>query len=352
MLETTRGGESLRERGVGGLHTRCVGRDEVGVGTSLWERFVKKCAWASVRELVVLVSIAMWSAVASAHASSWALGAEPEAGSSGASSPRPRARASGSPSSGAIKRPVIDLEQMARDRRPGQVMPGDVSPDVPVTAPTSAAQVAVQPETAIAQTGAKTLRSAPLVPGAQALQTAPTAAVSVDDFARPAPPSEAATTGVASGIENDPAPIASLQPARVRVAAVTSTNAQWRAPVGGWQALSVGQESQARVDVRAGLDADVVMVVDDVVELRVERLGRVSIERGVESDGRSCVLVTLGRGRVEVRPVNASTPTPESASSYLARVRTPDRSIGVRQGAVLEYDAFTGTRVRVLSGGQ
>lgn len=133
--------------------------------------------------------------------------------------------------------------------------------------------------------------------------------------------------------------------AKVRVESVpeAASGAQWRAGADAWKTLAKGETAEGRIEVRAGLDADVVLSVDDHVQVRVARLGRAMIERCVEPGGTTSVSVVLSRGAVEIRPIG------EPSARMFARVRTPDQSFGVVGPVRVEYDAFTGTRRRVVN---
>lgn len=139
-------------------------------------------------------------------------------------------------------------------------------------------------------------------------------------------------------------------PAKISVASVGggAGAAQWRMMDQPWRAPVAGELLEGKIEVRAGIDAEVTVVIDDQVRLTVSRLGRVVIERTVEPDGSVIPSIALARGAVEVRPA-------PGASGTLARVRTPDQAFGLRTAAAdgrdigirVEYDAFTGTRTRL-----
>lgn len=306
--------------------------------------------------------------------------------------PRPAPTAQPAPSPARKTRPVrkavIDLEAQAKDRRPGQVMPGDPAPFSPAPAapakgaPTPAperpidlpADIASPTPASAPTTGA--VRPAPIPPApgqpfssravgadgqpapaepaaatpapaeAPAAAPAPTPPPApAPEPARPAEPAPAAKPEASAVplvdplvISNLPAP-AQTGPAKVRVVSVGSTAVQWKAGDAAWKSPAAGDEADARVEVRAGLDADLVLLVDDAVEVRVSRLGRATIERGGDLP-----MVTLTRGAVEIKPARGEG-TPGQA---LARVKTPDGSFGVAGGLRVEYDAFSGTRRRAL----
>lgn len=145
-----------------------------------------------------------------------------------------------------------------------------------------------------------------------------------------------------------PAP-AGLGPARVSLKSVSGdgSQAQWRTGSTAWRTPEVGESVEGRIEVRAGIEADVKIVVDDAVEVTVARLGRVVIERASEVGGGSLPAITVARGAVEVRPLRDEGAGSENAH---ARVRTPDQTFGVRGGVRVEYDAFSGTRRTALPG--
>lgn len=135
--------------------------------------------------------------------------------------------------------------------------------------------------------------------------------------------------------------------ASVRVESITGDAAgvQWRIGNGPWTTPTVGQTAEGKIEVRAGLDGQVVLVVDGLAELRVTRLGRATIERCTESRGATSVGLGVTRGAVEVRPVGAA--LQEGARGQMfARVRTPDQVFGLVGPLRVEYDAFSGTKRR------
>lgn len=237
-------------------------------------------------------------------------------------------------------KPPVDLEQQAKERRPGQVLPGDAPPAsqgasstaaVIPAAPTKPAPIPL-PET----TQSASANAAP--PTAVVATAAPKAEVQRPKMVEPR---------MDAGVVASPPSPSGYSSSRVRVLQAGSGTAEWRAQVGGWQPISTDQTAESRVEVRAGLDSDVVLAVDDMIQLRVGRLGRVTIERATEPDGSTTVSLILGRGAIDVMPLPGA--NNQSASKWLARVRSPDRSVALTSPAHLTYDAFAGTRVRVLS---
>jgi hypothetical protein len=116
---------------------------------------------------------------------------------------------------------------------------------------------------------------------------------------------------------------------------------QWRTGTGAWSTPTPGQSVDGKIEIRAGIEADVRVIIDNTVELTIARLGRVIIERSAEIGGGAMPAVTLARGAVEVRPVKARA---QDATDAYVRVRTPDQTFGVRGPMRVEYDAFSGTR--------
>ena len=350
-----------------------------------------------------------------------------------------------------VRKSVIDLDAMAKDRRPGQVMPGDPGPmggvsmmrvrgetgvpsagvetnvskpvtaasleqnatkptiKLPDTAPYTkpvlkpvgdsaarpevlggampAPEAAGVPETVVVET--PVVERAPVVAAAEvapAVEAAPISApvitapvIAAPVIAAPviAAPAERVAvavvtapvvervepkvaekaierTPVAGGALVDGVVMAQLPSAlstggaSVRVESITGDGAgvQWRIGDGPWTTPTVGQTAEGKIEVRAGLDAQVVLVVDGLAQLRVTRLGRATIERCTEARGATSVGVGVTRGAVEVRPVGAAA---GSSPQMFARVRTPDQVFGLTGAMRVEYDAFSGTRRRVVN---
>lgn len=321
-----------------------------------------------------------------------------------------------------VRKSVVDLDAMAKDRRPGQVMPGDPSPTggaaavrplgdagAPVGAPTTAdkpvtaaslEQNANKPQIKLPDTapynkpvlkplgdGAarpEVLSGTMSAPEAAATENAPAAATHVEAAAptsattpvavQPAPVPEATPVVAAPVVEPKAAEKAIERPqiggvtlvdgvvmtqvpsplstsgASVRVESIggDGTGVQWRVGNGAWSTPTVGQTADGKVEIRAGLDAQVTLVVDGLAELRVTRLGRATIERCTESRGATSVGVGVTRGAVEVRPVGAALQDGAKGQMF-ARVRTPDQVFGLVGPLRVEYDAFAGTKRRVVN---
>ena len=78
-------------------------------------------------------------------------------------------------------------------------------------------------------------------------------------------------------------------------------------------------------------------------------LGRATIERCVEPRGATSVGVGVTRRAVEIRPVGAAVATGGASPQMFARVRTPDQVFGLTGPLRVEYDAFSGTKRRVVN---
>jgi hypothetical protein len=309
-----------------------------------------------------------------------------------------------------VRKPVIDLELQARERRPGQVMPGDPAPvvGVPGTAPVEggesvnpaapkgsiplpdtspAARPALKPAAdtsarqPVMEGAAPTAEAAPVQ--AVPVQAAPVQVATSQAATTPVAPTSAAPTRAtpmhaeplphteAMASENEPAPAKpepvdpgigivdrsivtnistplATGPAKVRVESLSgdSSGVQWRGSGESWRTPATGDASESRLEVRAGLDSELVVVVDERVQIRITRLGRAVIERTEEVGGTTAVSITLMRGAAEIRPVGS---VPPEAGQMFARVRTPDQMFGVTGALRVEYDAFTGTRRRTAN---
>jgi hypothetical protein len=134
--------------------------------------------------------------------------------------------------------------------------------------------------------------------------------------------------------------------ARARVVSVLGTpaNAQWRlaggAGDGAWLAVREGDQLTGKIEVRTGVGAALVLEIDDAAQLEVDRLSRVIVTRALPSRGPAVAGVEIERGRVQVRAKASGGDTRRP----LARVQTPDQNVEVRTDAMVEYNAFTGTR--------
>lgn len=345
-----------------------------------------------------------------------------------------------------VRPPVIDLEAMAKERRPGQVMPGDpyvsgavpfgarpddqplalpntgkaTSPKVaqqradvptlafpkPVTpqptstdaAPAPSEEAAPQPtqaqhaivhepqptasapapapereflasatpaplahpsaEPAPAESAPAPVATIALQSAAQPSAPAPSPVASIPIVSPPAPATAPPSVpAVAAGIDallvdNISAPM-STESAKVVVAELggVMSEAQWRTADSAWRQPRAGESLDGKIEVRAGINGEVTLVIDNQVQVTVSRLGRIVIERALEQGGSVVPTIALARGAIDIRPVaDASVNGP-----LLVRVRTPDQAFGVRNagaggsggwGLRVEYDAFSGTRRR------
>lgn len=344
-----------------------------------------------------------------------------------------------------VRPPVIDLEAMAKERRPGQVMPGDpyvsgavpfgarqddqplalpntgkaTSPkvakqrtDVPTLAfpkptvqqsapadtdpgaseampqPTQAQHAIVhEPQPAASAPAPAPEREflasatpAPVVhpsvePAPAEPAPAPIATIALQSAAQPsaptpspvasipivsppapasAPPSvPAVTAGIdALLVDNISAPM-STESAKVVVAELggVMSEAQWRTADSAWRQPRAGESLDGKIEVRAGINGEVTLVIDNQVQVTVSRLGRIVIERALEQGGSVVPTIALARGAIDIRPVAGAS----ANGPLLVRVRTPDQAFGVRNagaggigswGVRVEYDAFSGTRRR------
>lgn len=311
-----------------------------------------------------------------------------------------------------VRPAVIDLEAQAKERRPGQVMPGDgvntapiprqpvpaaVTPAAPEAAPqpgiiediptTSAPAMTppsarrpgmrAEPLPAIETPAPATETPAPVVskpftfpsasskPSAQidpagiahepvheqARNDAPAsqpepAAAPVPVALDPAPtPEQIAATGIDALIVSDLGDPVSSAAAKVTMRSMGGESpSQWRIAGQAWKDPRTGDMLEGKVELRAGMDSDLLVVIDDKVRLSVSRLGRVVVERTIESSGQPIATITLARGAIEVSPMPDT-----SDGGLLARVKTPDQMFGIRAAATappvrVEYDAFTGTK--------
>lgn len=126
----------------------------------------------------------------------------------------------------------------------------------------------------------------------------------------------------------------------------SANNAQWRlvgdgaSPDGPWISLKTGDELTGQVEVRTGVGTSVFVQVDGHAVVEIDRLSRVQIQRAVPNFGEPIAGINVLRGRVQVRGgVNSG-----ASGAGIARVETPDQTINVRTDALIEYNAFTGTR--------
>jgi hypothetical protein len=238
-----------------------------------------------------------------------------------------------------IKESPLDLRDQAKQRREGQVLPGDPSPERfarPI--PPAVAAVSTLPERAPT---AEPAPAAPIVPGAPgASGETPASITGAEAPLSPEPLVAAGSQLTLAGYE--PAPeVVERRAARVRVVSIdgNAAAAEWRrAGDAAWNPFTGNVEVDGRFEVRTGIGAAVTLVADDAAEITVGRLARVLVENQVDPGGNVSVGVELARGRARVRPLSA---TP-------VNIRTPDQSIRVSSELAFEYNAFAGTRPAVL----
>jgi len=234
----------------------------------------------------------------------------------------------------AARIPPIDLKEIAKKPRPGQVMPqGDAA------APGETAPDAAKPA---AEAGA-----APKGPS----KTTPISTGPVTNIAP-----ERAEIAKATGPEETPAVGPDAIAQRYRAMArpegpvlITSTNGNGtelrRVVIGAtrssdsWREARPSETLSGTVEVRTsgagGLDAR----LSDTAAVRIDRLTRARLGKMDTQTGDATatrVVIELLRGRVEVRPQEGTT----------CMVATPDSLIIVRDGLSVWYDAALGTRSR------
>lgn len=313
-----------------------------------------------------------------------------------------------------VRRPVVDLKKQAEEPRPGQVMPGQPSPqtepadqpaapspgDTPPPAqpapPPPPRPVVDLPEPAPAQPAApaqqRPLKPAPVPVHEQRPAPAPatTARPSTEPAAEPAPApqpvarvraepdpvpplrAEAVSAPAAAdpAPRAQPAPAATPAPSERPAAAVPGTAAvakpgesvtvrvgsidgpadviEWRGLGEEWSPIAAGASATGRLEIRTGLGASATFVVDDQVEVKVLRLSRVRLERrepagpGLPAE----IVVEVNRGEVDIKPRTALV---AGAATAVVRIVTPDKNFATRLPTGVRYDAFSGTRTRVLS---
>jgi hypothetical protein len=265
---------------------------------------------------------------------------------------------------GAVRPSVVDLTEMAKERRPGQVLHGDPAPygtaavrpmpeqtsSAPPANGAEAPPMTSKPSVGLPDTAPETkARIKPLIDagprsnGGEAMADAPTRN----------PVAEAAMVS-SLVVQLGPGAVSS-GPAHVSVesaggAGNGAPDAQWRVGGGTWKIPAAGEAVDGSVEVRAGLEGELVLVVDDRAQVRISRLGRAAIDRSTDPMGIQTVSVNVSRGAIEVRPAGKSGEAGASGGGKMyARIRTPDQSFGLTGAMRVEYDAFTGTRRRVVN---
>lgn len=285
-----------------------------------------------------------------------------------------------------FKQPMVNLEAQALTRRPGQVMPGDPPPEKfvePAQEPVSPAPASepstlelpppaggpssdpssgtkprrpVKPAPAPVEpdSGPRPLpRSATNPPPRNDIEASTDTGVLVDGVA-PAPVLSSASDPEVSGALPITASRTEELTEPIRVTVVSTAGAggwegadvQWR-PVGGaWNAAAVAGVLTDPVEIRTGLDGDVVLEIDGRLLVRVHPLSRVTVERRVlggtgGAPARSMPALALQRGTLDLRRAA------ETAGPTDCWARTPDRSAGFRAGpgVRIAYNAFVGTSI-------
>lgn len=124
---------------------------------------------------------------------------------------------------------------------------------------------------------------------------------------------------------------------------------QWRVDDGEWMNLVVNDTATGVIEVRTGLGAAVSFILADQVSVKVSRLSRVRLEqRTPEKPGLPIELVVnISRGEVDIKPLPM---TPGSPAPAVVRIVTPDKNFTTRLATGVRLDAFTGTRLRTVSG--
>lgn len=283
------------------------------------------------------------------------------------------------------KRPLVDLEKQARERRPGQVLPGDPPREqfAPPMIEPKAAPIAEPPAPVAAPAGDATrdattgqiLKEAPTpvdpnngprggspangsdpapkpppaepdsleagvtpVPGsatasAGELAVAPReAAQSSAAIAPSALGAAARSTATVYSIANRPVD------ADVRVTSAAPRDIEWRPEGGAWRPLAAGEVATGQFEIRSGVDGEAVVSVDGRVAVRVTPLSRVAVaRRGADSNDP---MITIERGAIELLAAIV-----EPVQSWIC---TPDRTAGFASlpGVRIGYSAFSGTFIQ------
>jgi len=281
------------------------------------------------------------------------------------------------------KKPLVDLERQARERRPGQVLPGDPpreqfappmlepkaapvsEPPAPVAAPagdgtrdaTTGQMLKEAPTPIDPNTGSRGGRPAhgsepaPQKPATEpealeaGLTPVPGSATASAGEVPVAPPesaqSPAVTPNTTGAAAQSTATVYSIanQPVDAAIRAVSSSakDVELRPAGGAWRPLVAGDEATGQFEVRTGVDGEAVVSVDGRVAVWVTPLSRVSIaRRGADT---SEAIITLERGAIELRATIA-----DPVQSW---IRTPDRTAGFASfpGVRIGYSAFSGTQI-------
>ncbi len=241
-----------------------------------------------------------------------------------------------------VRKPVINLDSTAKQRRPGQVLPGDTSPTpAPKATP---APVPAPPPT-------KAPEPPPPVPVAQPA---------------PQPPAPSVQTPV-----QQPEPCKETPPApKLRASASSVSGATAGAQVrrigggggasggdGAWVELTSEWAGETPIELRVGVHAPVVVRIAGEMEgdvlvpdtlVTLWPLARVVIAPEF-AEGRWSVGVRVARGQVTLQPDVIPNADPTAARRWGAVVRTPERAIPVAgAGGRVAYDPVRHTRVWTL----
>jgi hypothetical protein len=124
---------------------------------------------------------------------------------------------------------------------------------------------------------------------------------------------------------------------------------QWQVNDGEWTPVAVNNRADGIIAVRTGLGASMTLTLADQVSVKVSRLTRVRFEqRTPEKPGMPVELVVeLSRGEVDIKPLPL---LPGGPSPAVVRIITPDRDFTTRLSTGVRFDAFTGTRLKLVAG--
>jgi hypothetical protein len=164
----------------------------------------------------------------------------------------------------------------------------------------------------------------------------------------------AATESVAAKPTSELAPMPAMPPGEPIRAHITLLEGpkdvvQWRVDEGEWNNLTVNDKAEGRIEVRTGLGASTTLTLADQISVRVSRLSRVEFHtRTPEKSGMPVELVVvLSRGEVDVKPLPT---TPGGPAPAVIRIVTPDKEFTTRLATGVRFDAFTGTRLKLVGG--
>lgn len=215
-----------------------------------------------------------------------------------------------------VRPPVIDLEELAQQERPGQVR-------------------------RVEQTGEKEEETAEKAAQRAQKEDAPDADArapfTLPEAGEPRPTLDA--------LEPPPEEDYRTEPVTVRVETLYGdpNQVQWRhAPDQPWTTPNPGDTLRGLVDIRTGR-AGATVVINDDHEVYVDRLSRVRLRLHASETGVSAAAVHLDRGAIHSQPL---TTTDLGMAATPLHLRTRDEQhLGWRAFSA-QYNAFTGTRVR------